>query len=45
MNKSPHSFDIEGKVLDADELVELVSPVFAEQNPDVVGAAMRTCWF
>ena len=40
MNKRPHSIDIEGIVLDADELVELISPVFAEQNPDVVGAAL-----
>ena len=40
MGKRPHSFDIESKVLDADDLVELVSPVFAEQNPDVVGAAL-----
>jgi len=40
MNKRPHSIDIEGIVLDADELVELISPVFANQNPDVVGAAL-----
>ena len=40
MGKRPHSFDIESKVLDADDLVELVSPVFAEQNPDVIGAAL-----
>jgi hypothetical protein len=37
--KRPHSIDIEGMVLDADELVELISPVFANQDPDVVGAA------